>query len=60
MLAQVKGAEVSRPLRRLTYKEAMLRYGSDKPDLRYGLEMSDVTDTVADCSFRCLGLCHSV
>ncbi|KAK9807183.1 hypothetical protein WJX73_004912 [Symbiochloris irregularis] len=52
VLKEVKGIDIPRPVQRLTYKEAMLRYGSDKPDLRYGLEMSDVTETVADCSFR--------
>jgi aspartyl-tRNA synthetase len=39
--------EVSLPLRRLSYDEAMLRYGSDKPDLRYGLEIVDVGDIAA-------------
>src|SRR3990172_981738 len=39
------------PFPRLTYNEAMLRYGSDKPDLRFGLEISDLSDLVADSSF---------
>jgi len=39
------------PFPRLTYNEAMLRYGSDKPDLRFGLEIGDLSDLVADSSF---------
>jgi len=40
------------PFPRLTYKEAMTRYGSDKPDLRFGLEIKDVSDIVAESEFR--------
>lgn len=39
----------------MTYAEAMSRYGSDKPDLRYGLDFKDVSAAVRDCSFRCAG-----
>ncbi|MBR2868022.1 MAG: aspartate--tRNA ligase [Clostridia bacterium] len=45
------GAEIKLPLPRLTYKEAMERYGSDKPDTRYGMEIYDLTDTVRNCGF---------
>ncbi|MEO1094207.1 MAG: aspartate--tRNA ligase [Cyanobacteria bacterium J06638_28] len=48
----VKGIEVSRPFPRLTYAEAMDRYGSDKPDTRYGLELVNVSDLVADSGFK--------
>ncbi|MBC7250538.1 MAG: aspartate--tRNA ligase [Anaerolineae bacterium] len=40
------------PFPRLSYEEAMARYGTDKPDLRYGLELVDVSDLVAECGFR--------
>ena len=45
------GAEIKLPLPRLTYKEAMERYGSDKPDTRYGMEIYDLSETVKDCGF---------
>jgi aspartyl-tRNA synthetase len=50
---QVAGVELPPgAFRRMTYAEAMLRYGCDKPDLRYGLELSDVTAIVKDCGFK--------
>ncbi len=45
------GIDIKLPLKRLTYKEAMERYGSDKPDLRFGMEIFDLTDIVKDCGF---------
>ncbi|MEO0986447.1 MAG: aspartate--tRNA ligase [Cyanobacteria bacterium J06639_14] len=48
----VKGIDLPRPFPRLTYAEAMARYGSDKPDTRYGLELVDVSDLVADSGFK--------
>ena len=45
------GVDVQLPLPRLTYKEAMERYGSDKPDTRFGMEIFDLTDEVKDCGF---------
>ncbi len=49
------GAELPTPFPRLDYDEAMLAYGSDKPDLRFGLRIADVTAEVAGCEFRVLG-----
>ena len=46
------GAEVKAPFERLTYKEAMDRFGSDKPDLRFALELKDVTEIAAGSDFE--------
>lgn len=48
----VKGVEIPRPFPRLTYAEAMDRYGSDKPDTRYGMELVDVSDLVQESGFK--------
>lgn len=45
------GVDIELPLPRLTYKEAMERYGSDKPDTRYGMELVDLSEIVANCGF---------
>ncbi len=45
------GVDVELPIQRITYKEAMERYGSDKPDLRFGMKLTDVTEVVAGCEF---------
>ncbi|MCX7681413.1 MAG: aspartate--tRNA ligase, partial [Anaerolineae bacterium] len=41
-----------KPFPRLTYAEAMRRFGTDKPDLRFGMELTDISDLVADCGYR--------
>jgi aspartyl-tRNA synthetase len=46
------GVEISETFQHLTYHEAMERYGSDKPDLRFGLELKNVSDIVKDSSFK--------
>ncbi|GAA0406535.1 aspartate--tRNA ligase [Microbispora corallina] len=46
------GYELPAPLPRMTYAEAMARYGSDKPDLRFGIELTELTDYFAGTSFR--------
>lgn len=48
----VKGIDLPRPFPRLTYAEAMERYGSDKPDTRFGLELVSVSDLVKDSGFK--------
>ena len=49
---QVTGVEIPTPLPRLTYRESLERFGNDKPDMRYALELSDVTSAVHDSTFR--------
>jgi aspartyl-tRNA synthetase len=48
----VKGIDLPRPFPRLTYAEAMGRYGTDKPDTRFGLELVDVSDIMKDSGFK--------
>jgi aspartyl-tRNA synthetase len=48
----VVGKTVTAPFRRMPYSEAIATYGSDKPDLRFGLEIGDVSDVFADSEFR--------
>ena len=48
---EVIGVDVQPPLQRLTFADAMNRYGSDKPDTRFGFEIQDITDTVKDIDF---------
>lgn len=45
------GIDIQLPLPRLTFREAMERYGSDKPDTRYGMEIYNISDIVKDCGF---------
>ena len=49
---EVLGKEVQTPFRRVNYQEAMSRYGSDKPDTRFGLELCDLTGLVKDTGFK--------
>ncbi len=48
---EVLGKDIPLPLPRLTYREAMERYGSDKPDTRFGMEIQNISDMVKDCDF---------
>ena len=51
LFKEVIGVDVQLPIQRMTYKEAMERFGSDKPDLRFGMELCDVTAVVTACEF---------
>ncbi len=51
LFREILGVEVSLPIPRMTWQEAMDRYGSDKPDIRFGMELHDVTETVKDSEF---------
>lgn len=51
LFKEVLDVDVKLPIRRMTWKEAMNRFGSDKPDLRFGMELVDVTETVKDFDF---------
>ena len=48
---EILGVKIDLPIRRMTWMEAMDRYGSDKPDLRFGMEIRDTTDLVKGCGF---------
>ena len=48
---EICDVDVKLPIQRMTYKEAMDRFGSDKPDTRFGMELQDVSDVVKDCGF---------
>ncbi|MBF0430286.1 MAG: aspartate--tRNA ligase [Fibrobacteria bacterium] len=52
VVGEVWGKDIVTPFRRIPYSEAMLKYGSDKPDLRYGLEIHDVSEIAQKCDFK--------
>lgn len=49
---EIKGIDIELPLRRMSYADAMERFGSDKPDLRFGFELKDISDLVKDTDFQ--------
>jgi aspartyl-tRNA synthetase len=52
MFKDVMNIDIKLPIKRITYKDAMDRYGSDKPDTRFGLELVDVSELVETCGFK--------
>lgn len=51
MFKEVINVDVELPIQRMTWREAMDRFGSDKPDIRFGMELKDITELVKDCEF---------
>ena len=51
LFKEIKGIELEQPFERMTYEKAMNTYGSDKPDVRFGMSINDLTDTVKDIDF---------
>ncbi len=51
LFREILGVEVQLPIQRMTWQECMDRFGSDKPDLRFGMELTDVSEAVKDCGF---------
>ena len=51
LFKEVLDVEVPLPIQRMTWQEAMDRFGSDKPDIRFGMELTDVSEVVKDCEF---------
>lgn len=52
LFKEVLNVDIPVPLRRMPYQEAMDRFGSDKPDTRFGLELKNISNAVADCGFK--------
>jgi len=52
LFKEMKGIEIELPIKRMTYSESMERYGVDKPDLRFGFEIVNISDVVKNCDFK--------
>ncbi|TCT16788.1 aspartyl-tRNA synthetase [Natranaerovirga pectinivora] len=52
MFKEVLNVDITLPIERLTYEDAMNRFGSDKPDTRFGFELVDLTEVLKDCEFK--------
>lgn len=51
LFKEILGIEIELPIQRMTWQEAMDRFGSDKPDIRFGMELKDISDLVKNCGF---------
>ena len=51
LFKEILNVEIPQPIPRMTWQEAMDRFGSDKPDMRFGMELKNVSDVVKDCEF---------
>lgn len=51
LFKEILGVEIELPIQRMTWQEAMDRFGSDKPDIRFGMELKDISDLVKNCGF---------
>ena len=51
LFKEILDIDIELPIQRMTWQEAMDRFGSDKPDLRFGMELTDVSEVVAGCGF---------
>ncbi|XOF33138.1 MAG: aspartate--tRNA ligase [Candidatus Electrothrix sp. YB6] len=52
VFAETRGIELTPPFARMTYQEAVARFGTDRPDTRFGLELTDLTETLRGCGFK--------
>jgi len=52
VFSEIMGVQLQRPFPRLSYHEVMARYGSDRPDIRFGMELVDITDVVSQSDFQ--------
>lgn len=52
VMKEVKGVDIPRPFPRITYADAIARFGSDKPDMRFGMELVDLSDIAEKCDFK--------
>ncbi len=52
IIREIKGVELPLPFPRMSYEDAMNRYGTDKPDLRFEMELMDLSDIMENCGFK--------
>ena len=58
LFKEIRGIDIPTPIKRMTYSEAMERYGCDKPDLRFGFELKNITELVKDSEFKVFSSCN--